>query len=292
MYSPGLMARGMILFCNKMYQNVMKNVTKFLLFFTAIWNKMYSERKKIPSANHRKGEMNMKKVFALLLIVMLLMTACQPAGPAATVTEPTDPSTEATEPIVAYDPDTGYQTRYGIFPFNGEQSPDTADMHEGWLYSHDKKDDKIYAITDWVISEKYEANGNTFMSQDLYDITFGYIHVVSADRKSVIRCSYTGEDRTVVYETENEITHMSYGKGEMLCITEDAKRVILFEIPTGSKTVVTEQDVVLRAHYVTALVGSKGPYVMWYGAPGENGYSHIFQYYLETGELVDFFSEG
>ena len=205
-----------------------------------------------------------------------------PTGTESINTTPvtTEPSGTATEPDVQ---DVAKLTDEQCFTFiyNGRQpyphnqpELDLSKFTLGYLYNHHKDTDTVYVIADTATAQM--------------DITHEHIYYRPADNSKVVCSDYTGENQTVIYSSENEITWFDFNADQLL-IVENQKKMILVDLTTGASECIMEQFSINEAFYFPDASDftseDKGRTIQWYGKATETDELNCYICYIDKNEM-------
>ena len=238
----------------------------------------------------------MKKWMIFLVVLLLLLTACQPAQesntdpagstpPSSNVTPPSSssvvPPTSSvpvtTPPATIPTSDTGYSRIHKEYISPTWDEYDLSDCIIGYLYWLDKETHEVTLLLAEQISSRV-AEGP-------------YIYYVKEAEPTKIYRILIGEP------SKQELVHeTAYGKvGDMtiypgienyLQFVVDNKKFVVFEFDSGVETVLMEQHEIEIAHMGSEDDGTLGNWIWFRGKPtGEEPYSRDYFYYRDTGEI-------
>lgn len=149
---------------------------------------------------------------------------------------------------------------------------------ESCLYVLDTYYDVLYSLSDIEVS----------------DCRFSVDYIYYSNGNEIIRSDYSGKDRTVVYQTDHEVTALDYNfREDKYLIVEDNQRAILFDPITNSSELLMEQKYIhwrLLYYYPTSLEFTeedKGRTITWFGhTPNDEGGYIEYVYFVDADELI------
>lgn len=172
----------------------------------------------------------------------------------------------------------------GYQPFPWRDALDISRLEEGVLYLFDKKNNVI--------------SSTGISGIDCIDHTTDHIYyTVEGDCTQILRTDYSGEEQTVVYETDQKITSFDYSgidANGILAVVLDEQQVILYHMDTGETEFIMEQYQVEFVRYYNASYGYRepnvGPTLHWRGQPTaeDDGGIDFYAYYIELDEMQAF----
>ena len=260
----------------------------------------------------------MKKSLSIVLVLLLLLTACQAlpdddqslasmpsssgsitppssssvappsssTAPTVPTTQPTVPTTQPTVPTtqptesVPTTPNisTGYACIYNERDYSYFPEYDWSDCIPGQLYWMDKKTHTVTLLLAEQISNQ-QTEGE-------------YIYFVKkAERNKIYRMRIAYPDQyELLYETEYEavgnmtiLPHLE----NYLQFMADVKRLVIYDLNTGEETVLLEVHYLTVGH-ITAKGGEDGllnDWIWFYGQPTEDSIRTFYMYNRITGEF-------
>ena len=217
-----------------------------------------------------------------------------------------------------------------LFAFTGSDTAEAVHLQTPWLIDRPmtphryKIINSISTLSYWApqkFDETLFKEGCLNVLDTYYDVlftlsdteisgcTFHHDYIYYSNGNEIIRCNYVGADKTVVYQTDHDVTALSYIRHEdKLLIVEDNQRAILFDLVTKSSELLMEQKFIhsrLLYYYPNSLEFTqenypsyleftqeeKGRLVTWFGhtfsddeEPGRNYKDYV--YFVDTGELI------
>ena len=241
----------------------------------------------------------MKKGLIIVVLLLILLTACQTvpvseiglvdSTPSSGITSPTDggvPPTSAppTTPSTTNPPEpdeTGYTFIYdGTAPFIGMDA-DYSGCTVGHLYWVDKTTKEVTTVLEEQVLESIQEGA--------------YIYYVKAGESTKIYRTPIGEFLTheVIYEsTHGEISAMvidtlTIGKQFIMQFVADNKKFVVLDLNTGEDVVLMEQYYISAALFADNWTDTwEGQNIIYFdGQPTENDRNWDYLYYRDTGEV-------
>lgn len=209
-----------------------------------------------------------------------------------TTEPPTEPPTEPAE-ITYYDSQRycDVPEEYYLFLFRTEEDwylpdTDTSQCEDMKMYIYDESQDALWQVVD----EQVMGRGGIWNTRDhIY-------YVPESDHTKVYRVEYSGENKTLLYESEyGEIGWMDYfgiDPNGVLYLLTGGNRVIALDIATGNVETVMEQYEIISFMYYPDYVRDGGehlgPTFDWIGKPSSNDKASSWLYCIETGENIHY----
>ena len=238
------------------------------------------------------------RMIVVLLMLALLLSACTTTGqtPTEPVSDTTPPTTATestaapTEPMPTADPQEveAYQ-QYSSAPFTYKvccYKPTAEYDYPGKAF------DRTNMVTDYFYGID---DGDVYLISDQpvlrWDITKEHVYyVTSTEPTKVYRTNLHGQEKTVVYSTENgSVTWVEFSGKDAngkLIIAEDQRRIVEYVLSSRTTKVLLEAYHIpyfTYSPYPEILGGdnSKGPAIWWRGRLNENDQEDFHLTYCE-----------